>query len=56
VGVRMDSFSKICWDDTVIGTGIAVVDVFFCVTSNPNLNDSALSPLPVLPKQTTDTG
>jgi len=50
VGVRMDSFSKICWGDTVIGTGIAVVEVFSCDMSNPNLNDNALSLLPVLPK------
>jgi len=36
-------------------TGIAVVEIFSCDMSNPNLNDNALSPLPVLFKQTTDT-
>ena len=51
----MDYFSKFCWGDIVIGTDIAVVEVFSCDMSNPNLNDSALSPLPVIPKQTTDT-
>jgi len=40
--------------DIVIDAGIAVVEVFSCDISNPNLNDSALSPLSVLPKQTTD--
>jgi len=51
----MDSFSKFCWGDIAVGTGIAVVEVFSCDMSNPNLNDSALFPLSVLPKQTTDT-
>jgi len=39
----------------VMDTGIAVVEIFSRDMSNPNLNDNALSPLPVLFKQTTDT-
>jgi len=38
-----------------MGTGIAAVKIFSWDMSNPNVNDNALSPLPVLPKQTTDT-
>jgi len=47
----MDSFSKFCWADIVVDTGIALVEVFSCDMSNPNLNDSASFPLSVLPKQ-----